>query len=144
MSALSLERFGQLLDAYGGDPARWPEAERGAAEALLLRSAPARALQQQAAALDADLDAFQVPPPDAALRSRILVDAAPRRRGWRIMLADLWRDLGGWRVAGPAFAASLALGAVLPSWLDDAGGDLPDEDLIAAVQLVDDFPELGP
>ena len=85
-----------------------------------------------------------MPPPDAALRSRILVDAAPRRRGWRIMLADLWRDPGGWRVAGPAFAASLALGAVLPSWLDDAGGDLPDEDLIAAVQLVDDFPELGP
>jgi len=144
MSSMELTRLAELLDAYGGDPGRWPAAERDAALALLASSPVARAQQQAAALLDAGLDAYSVAPPSAALRAAVIA-ASPRPRvGWRASLAGLWQDLGGWQLAGPAFAASLALGALVPMWLDQAATDLPDEDLIAAMQLVDELPEWMP
>jgi hypothetical protein len=141
---MELTRFGELLDAYGGDPRRWPEAEREAALALLGASPVARAQQQAAARVDAGLDAYMVTAPSALLRAALIASGTNRRRGWRVALTELWRDLGGWQLAGPAFAASLALGALLPMWLDEAATDLPDEDLIAAMQLVDEQPEWTP
>lgn len=143
MKELSLERLETLLDCHGGDLRRWPPSERAAAERLLAGSAAARALKAQAEALDAALDDYAVAPPDPQLRARLVSAQAPRadRAGW---LRELWRDLGGWRLAGPAFAASLALGAIVPALLDQGGSDLPDEDLIAAMQLIDELPELGP
>lgn len=143
MNTLDMARLATLLDAYGADPQRWPEPERDAALALLRASEPARILQRAAAALDAKIDAWAVPPHSAALRAAVIASAPPHR-GWRQGLTDLWRDLGGWQLAGPAFAASLALGALLPMWLGDAATDLPDEDLIAAMQLVDELPEWTP
>ena len=111
MKELSLERLETLLDCHGGDLRRWPPSERAAAERLLAGSAAARALKAQAEALDAALDDYAVAPPDPQLRARLVSAQAPRadRAGW---LRELWRDLGGWRLAGPAFAASLALGAI--------------------------------
>lgn len=143
MQELSLERLETLLDCHGGDLRRWPADERIAAERLLAQSAAARALKAQAEALDAALDDYAVAPPDPQLRVRLLAAHAQRaeRCAW---LRQLWRDLGGWRLAGPAFAASLALGAIVPALLDQGGSDLPDEDLIAAMQLIDELPELGP
>ncbi|MCB1613320.1 MAG: hypothetical protein KDI60_16435 [Xanthomonadales bacterium] len=137
MSSMNLVRLNQLLDAYGASPGRWPDAERAQALHLLAGSAEARALQAQAALLDASLDEFRVAPPSRELRGRILDSFPPRSIGWRAWLAELWQELGGWRLVAPAFAASLSLGAVLPNLLDQAATDLPDEDLIAAVQLVD-------
>jgi hypothetical protein len=137
-------RFGELLEAYGGDPRRWPEAERDAALALLDASPMARAQQQAAARVDADLDAYTVDAPSALLRAAVIASGASQRGSWRASLTELWRDLGGWQLAGPAFAASLALGALAPMWLDDAATDLPDEDLIAAMQMVDEQPEWTP
>jgi hypothetical protein len=144
MNSMELTRLGELLDAYGGDPQRWPAAERDAALALLASSPIARAQQQAASVLDTALDAYTVAPPDAALRRTLIASGPQPRRSWRASLAELWRDLGGWQLAGPAFAASLALGALLPMWLDGAAADLPDEDLIAAMQLVDEQPEWTP
>ncbi len=145
MNSMELARFGELLDAYGGDPRRWPAAEREPALALLEASPAARARQQAAARVDAALDAYTVTAPGTVLRAAVIASgAANKRGGWRVALAELWRDLGGWQLAGPAFAASLALGAWLPMWLDDAATDLPDEDLIAAMQLVDEQPEWTP
>jgi hypothetical protein len=144
MSSMELTRLGELLDAYGGDPGRWPQAERDAALALLATSAVAREWQRAAARFDAELDAYAVAPPAAALRAVAIASGTSARPGWRRSLADLWRDLGGWQLAGPAFAASLALGALAPMWLEDAATDLPDEDLIAALQLVDELPEWTP
>jgi hypothetical protein len=144
MNSMELVRLGELLDAYGGDPGRWPAAERDAALALLASSPIARAQQQAARVLDSALDACTVAPPDAALRSALIASGPQPRRSWRASLTELWRDLGGWQLAGPAFAASLALGALLPMWLDGAATDLPDEDLIAAMQLVDEQPEWTP
>jgi hypothetical protein len=53
---MKLDRFTELLDAYGAEPRRWPSGERGAAQALLEVSAEARARLAAAAALDALLD----------------------------------------------------------------------------------------
>lgn len=107
MTALSLDRFRELTDAYGADPARWPPPEREGAEALLAHDARARAVQAQAAALDALLAADAVAPPRPPLRRAILLAAEMRGPGF---LPMLWRELGGLRVAGPALAASLVLG----------------------------------
>src|SRR5262245_47824403 len=64
---MTLARFEELLDAYGGRPERWPDAERDAALALLERSDVARARRDAAGALDALLDRMPVVAPSAAL-----------------------------------------------------------------------------
>lgn len=144
MNAMDLERLEALLDTHGSDLRRWPPPERSAAERLLGESLAARALLAQAAELDAALDAWAVAAPSAQLQARLQAGYPAPRRERLVWLRELWRELGGWRLAGPAFAASLALGAILPTLLDQGGTDLPDEDLIAAMQLVDELPELGP
>ena len=144
MKGMDLERLEALLDCHGSDLRRWPSAERAAAGRLLAESAAARALLAQAAELAATLDTWTVSPPDEQLRARLQAGYPAPRRARAAWLRELWRDLGGWRLAGPAFAASLALGAILPALLDQGGTDLPDEDLIAAMQLIDELPELGP
>ncbi|MBL8245233.1 MAG: hypothetical protein JNL89_13625 [Rhodanobacteraceae bacterium] len=144
MNGMDLERLEALLDTHGGDLRRWPSRERSAAERLIGESPAARTLLAQAAELDAALDAWTVAPPSPQLGARLQAGypaPRPERAAW---LRNLWRDLGGWRLAGPAFAASLALGAILPTLLDQGGADLPEEDLIAAMQLIDELPELGP
>jgi hypothetical protein len=50
---MTLERLRNLLDAYGADPAHWPDDERATMQALIAASAPARAALAEAAALDA-------------------------------------------------------------------------------------------
>lgn len=74
-------RFRRLLAAHGGDPARWPEAMRPAAEELLRGSAKARAELAAARALDAALAAAgstaeDEGPADDVLVARILSRAA--------------------------------------------------------------------
>ena len=56
--ATHLERFTEMIDAYGAEPRRWPAAERSAALAFASADAAAAALLRDAAALDALLDAF--------------------------------------------------------------------------------------
>jgi len=53
---MGLDRFRELMDAYGAEPARWPANERAAAEALLAINAEAAQLRERAGALDALLD----------------------------------------------------------------------------------------
>ena len=78
---MDLERFQDLVDAYGGDDAAWPAGERDAARALLAAEPQARALQQVAQALDRELALFQVAPPpsmDRILAARPLPGALER------------------------------------------------------------------
>ncbi len=79
---ISVERFEQLLAAYGAAPEHWPETERSAAQRLLDESAAARRLLAHAAALDALLDHAAIEPPSPLLRAQVLMAAprAPRRR----------------------------------------------------------------
>lgn len=89
--------------------------------------------------LDAELDRLQrAPTPRASLRADVLAAIArePRRARWRDALMALWRDLGGARLAGPAFAAALAAGVGLGWMLDEAPAEGADaDDLIELAQL---------
>jgi len=63
VTSLTETRFRDIVDAYGADPSRWPEAERAAA-AIFARNNPeiAAPILDQARALDAwlDMDAVEV------------------------------------------------------------------------------------
>jgi hypothetical protein len=72
---IDLARLETLLDAYGGDPARWPDAERADALALIAASAAARRLHDEARRLDAVLDVLPVATPSPELEERIVAAA---------------------------------------------------------------------
>lgn len=104
---MDLKRFTEVMDAYGGNPARWPLTEREAARAFLRDSAEARALVADVASLDSALDAAEEVSVPAALMGRVL---ASRQAGGALAgkLRALWPGRQIWR---PAFA--LAMSAVL-------------------------------
>ncbi len=60
-TALSVDRFTTLLDAYGARIERWPVAHQPAARQLLVADAAARAALSEARALDTLLDRAAVP-----------------------------------------------------------------------------------
>ncbi|HBK54958.1 MAG TPA: hypothetical protein DDZ76_01520, partial [Xanthomonadales bacterium] len=102
--AMSLARLRELLDAWGGDPTRWPAAERAGAEALCRVEPEAERLRRRALDLDARL--LTLPEPEAPavwLSERILarLDTRP----------SLWRWLGGWPLLAPV-AAKLGIDLV--------------------------------
>lgn len=68
---MNLQRFEQLIDAYGSDPQRWPPAERPAALRLLADSPEAAQWLQQSLWLDEALDQC-VPPAFEQLTTRLL------------------------------------------------------------------------
>jgi hypothetical protein len=71
--AVTLERLEQLLDAYGAEPSRWPDAERAAAEQLISSDGEAQKLLMQARSLDDLLDLSELPDAaSAGLRARVL------------------------------------------------------------------------
>lgn len=75
------ERFDQLLEAYGADYRRWPEAERAAAEGFAAQQGAALGDALAGAhALDTALDAARPVPDTAALAARILAAAPQARR----------------------------------------------------------------
>lgn len=74
---MTIERFSQLLDAYGGDAKRWPTEERATALQLLEQSNEARQLQQSALTLDNLLDSVPISSSSTMLRKRILAKIHP-------------------------------------------------------------------
>jgi hypothetical protein len=104
MARLSFDRLAEILEAYGAAAERWPAEERMAAERLIAQSAAARALWEEAAALDRMLDNVPASPAAPALAARVLA-AAPRRRPARV-----WRRL-------VVTAIPLAAAATLVVWL---------------------------
>lgn len=111
----ALERLRDILDAYGGDPERWPDAERDPALALLARSAEARRLCDEARQLDAALDLLPAAEPSPGLEERIVAAArsVPQeavRRAPVVSLADARER----RDAPGALRRRLLLAAALP------------------------------
>jgi anti-sigma factor RsiW len=100
------ERFEQLVEAYGADPARWPADLRAAAEAAAASPEAGEALRA-ARALDQALDSFDSEPPSLALRQRILA-RAPRPRS-----APAWRLGRAFWLSGAGLAAACAVGVVV-------------------------------
>jgi hypothetical protein len=105
---MSLDRFETLAEAYGGDVARWPDAEREAAAALMTeRPDWAQGVLARAGELDAQLAAYAPRRAAAGLMDAIIASAPQARRGRR------WR---AWLVPagmGAGLAAACAAGVVL-------------------------------
>ena len=96
---MGLERFERLVDAYGADPHRWPQAERAEGEALIACDARARALLDAAAELDALLDSAPAAEPSDILRNRVLGAAA---RAQPAVIRMGWMSGAGWAAAAAA------------------------------------------
>lgn len=90
------------------------------------------------------------PEPPAALRAAILAAApvalAVPKVSWRDALRALWLDLGGARIAAPAFALALAIGISLGNGLLQTGlqSTPPNDDLLSLALMHDDYRSLVP
>jgi len=94
---MKAERFQAIVEAYGADPARWPQAERDAALAWAHQAGDAaQAVLAEARALDVGLAGHAAPLPDAAAFARALKGAeavlTPSPRGWSFRLPSFRLD----------------------------------------------------
>jgi hypothetical protein len=108
---MKAERFQAIVEAYGADPARWPEAERDAALVYAEQAGEAaQAVLAEARALDAGLANHTTPLPDAAAFARALKGAeaalTPARRGRGFRLPSFGLDRV--RLASGLMAAACA------------------------------------
>ena len=109
---MNRDRFEALAQAYGGAVARWPADEREAAAALMAAEPDlARAVLEEAGALDAALDAWAPYGVRHDLRETVIAQARQARpraglRGW------LWGASAGAGLAA-ACAAGLVMGVAL-------------------------------
>lgn len=131
-------RLIDILDAYGADPARWPDVEREAAQALLARSAEAARAVAEARRLDALLD--RAPPITLDLDATALAAAASaapqrRRRGNR---SAGWSGFGWPRFAG---LAACALAGFIVGW---SGFELGSQAEIADLEQLLVMEDLAP
>ena len=107
--SMTLQRFGELLEAHGPSLARWPEEERRSAERLLAENEAARALLAEHTALARLLDDAK-PDPAATLERRILAATVERRQ---MPTAPALAPPRRWPMAAAALAASLVVGLAL-------------------------------
>jgi hypothetical protein len=118
MYEMTRERFTGLAEAYGGQIARWPEAERDAAAALLAAEPEfAGAVLAGPSGLDEALDHWAPMPVRAELRAAVIGAApGPRRSVWSwAMGLGLGAGLAG------ACASGVVAGAVLLGAFTDPG-----------------------
>ena len=137
-NSLDLARFEQLLDVYGPELARWPEALQGPARELLATTPAAREAREGALQVAAFLDAAPEILPSAELLSRIASLPARHPRGW----AAWWpfgspvAPLMGWAAAA-AFGLLVGSGSLpildLSSELDAAQSDAETEGSAASL-----------
>lgn len=120
---MKAERFQAIVEAYGADPARWPEAEREAALSCTAGAGAAvQALLAEARALDAGLARHAAPLPDAAAFARALKGAeaalTPAPRRWSFHLPAFRLD--GFRLAsGVGLTAAACAGVMFGVTLTD-------------------------
>lgn len=124
-NSMNLERFTAIVDAYGGSPSRWPDAERAAAIAFMKTSADAQRLAEEAESLDSLLDAPETAPATRELQDRILA-AMPRAAALRRASSSRW-DWSRW-IPAAAVMCSLVLGVATGTQLPRLVG-LDDEAL---------------
>lgn len=122
---MTLERLTAIIDAYGANPERWPDAERAGGLALLARSPEARAVRDAAAMLDALLDRVPAAASDPELAERVIAQAprakvVPLRPKRRLM---------------PVAAVALAAAATLAVWLVRRPAPVPTLDPAIVAEL---------
>ncbi len=115
---MNLDRFAHLLDVFGSDLTRWPDAERIAAEELLGDSESARSLLAEAAELDAELSLDQPAPPS----EQLILDmgAVPELHPRRLVVVGALpfarMPVLGRFAPTLALAAAVALGLFVGNW----------------------------
>lgn len=110
---LTLKRFRELADAYGGVIARWPDRYREAARVMASEPGAASALDH-ASALDDALDAWRVPAPTAALRDRVIGDAPTPSATLSLRAKLWWSGIGIAAALAGAAAGTAACAAITP------------------------------
>jgi hypothetical protein len=98
---MKAERLHELADAYGADLRRWPASERAFAESLLAADPSLKAVLDDAATLDALLNAAPQAAPSSALTARVLA-AAPRPKARGGLGKVVWYLGAGWAAAACA------------------------------------------
>ncbi|HZC15521.1 MAG TPA: hypothetical protein VE309_02055 [Caulobacteraceae bacterium] len=103
MDAMDEERFKRLIETYGGESARWPQAERAPALRFLAANPSAHATRAEAWRLDQMLDAWAPDSASGTLAARIAASApAPRVLRPR----ELW-------ISGVGLAAACLIGVMV-------------------------------
>lgn len=120
---MDMKRFAEIVDAYGGDLARWPESEREAARAFMQDSAEARRMATEGRALDAMLGHAENAAVPADLEGRILASRRPPA-SFAEKLRALWPG-STWR---PAFALAMSVVLGLGVGLTVPVFSLPDDE----------------
>ena len=109
---MNAERFSQLVDAYGADARRWPQAERAAAEAFRLAQPDTAArVLAEADTVDDLLDAAPRAVVSHVLRERVLAAAAGAGLKARRPLFGFRPGRLAWLSSG-AFAAAAFAGVL--------------------------------
>ena len=117
MSDMTNARVFELIEAYGPEPAAWPEVERGAAQDVLLRSPDVFAdALEEARALDAALAELPEPQAPAGLAERIVQSApfkpADEAPGILVKLKSMVM-IGGSIIPSASALASSAVGLII-------------------------------
>lgn len=140
---MNVQRVRELIEAYGADAARWPEAERDAARALARATPELANALAEAERLDDVLRRSPAPWPSAELRDRVIAAAAasgltPKRvrTGFRRLA---WILGAGWATA--AVAGSIAGVGLTSHFTADARADAVLYQ--ASMTAVDDTEVLG-
>lgn len=149
---MNMDRFIDLLDAYGADLDHWPQNEQAAATTMLAARSDAREAQRRAAAVDALLLRATLPEiePSEALRQRVLsqvanlpaalVAPAPDWRAQVVEALALLFPTGRRLPQFAAFAMALAIG--VSAGFANFDLDAQDTDLVT-VQIASATPFLS-
>lgn len=111
---ISSERFEAIVDAYGADAQRWPQAERAAA-LLFMQQNPetARRVMAEARTLDGWLSAAEEVEPSAALQWGVLAHMMPADVTAKVVpVPSTVRPRRRWVAGGIGLAAACAAGII--------------------------------
>ena len=110
---MTLDRFQELADAYGGVIPRWPEQWREAASRMASQPAAA-AILARATALDEQLDAWTLPTVPAPLRERVTAGAPAARRSLAGRARLWWSGVGIAAALAGAASGTVAVAVISP------------------------------
>ncbi|WP_026046977.1 hypothetical protein [Sphingomonas sp. PAMC 26621] len=115
---MTLDRFRDLADAYGGAIARWPEQHRDAAALMAVRPC-ARKILAYASTIDETLDVWRVPSPSVELRNDVVGSALAQKKTVGMRARLWWSAVGVAAALAGAASGTAAVAMVAP--IDSTG-----------------------
>ncbi|WP_293881300.1 hypothetical protein [Sphingomonas sp.] len=118
---LSIERFQELANAYGGVVARWPGPHREAGTTMA-SDPPAKEILAQALSLDDVLDTWHAPVVTDSMRKRVMADTPVPRSGFARRARLWWSGIGIAAALTGAVAGAATVAIVAPIDASSDGG----------------------